>query len=129
MTIAFTVSIDVPEIDAGVAFYTHGLGFVEVGKLDPSVAELTFAGVRVFLLEKERGTKPHSAGVPRHYERHWTPVHLDLEVDDLERAIRSAVEAGAVLEHTSSDPKWGDIAMLADPFGNGFCLIKPVPAS
>jgi Glyoxalase-like domain len=34
----------------------------------------------------------------RHYQRHWTPVHLDIQVDDLKGALAQALEAGALLE-------------------------------
>ena len=32
------------------------------------------------------------------HARHWTPVHLDFVVDDLQAAVANAVAAGATLE-------------------------------
>jgi predicted enzyme related to lactoylglutathione lyase len=61
---------------------------------------------------------------PRRYERHWTPVHLDIVVDDIERALPRALKAGAKLEHDIRAASYGKIAILADPFGHGLCLIQ-----
>jgi predicted enzyme related to lactoylglutathione lyase len=51
-------------------------------------------------------------------------VHLDFITEDIDAAIARAVAAGAVLERPVRDEAWGRIALLADPFGNGFCLIQ-----
>jgi predicted enzyme related to lactoylglutathione lyase len=51
-------------------------------------------------------------------------VHLDIVVEDIEAALARALEAGAILEAPLRDASWGRIAGLADPFGNGFCLIE-----
>jgi uncharacterized glyoxalase superfamily protein PhnB len=37
---------------------------------------------------------------------------------------RRAQAAGAKLESDVQDKKWGRLALLADPFGNGFCLLQ-----
>ena len=60
----------------------------------------------------------------RDYARPWTPVHLDFCVDDLDAALKRALEAGAVLEGDVRDYDWGRIATLGDPFGHGFCLMQ-----
>ena len=67
---------------------------------------------------------PRPEGGGRTYERHWTPVHLDVVVDDVEAAVERAVRAGGALERAIATSDWGRIAGLADPFGNGFCLIE-----
>jgi predicted enzyme related to lactoylglutathione lyase len=59
----------------------------------------------------------------RHYARHWTPVHLDFVVADLDAAVGTAVSAGATVEGEPATHAWGRIAHLADPFGHGLCLI------
>jgi uncharacterized glyoxalase superfamily protein PhnB len=59
----------------------------------------------------------------RRYERHWTPLHVDVVVDDVDAAVERALRAGAVLEAPARDAPYGRIAMLADPFGHGFCLL------
>ena len=50
-------------------------------------------------------------------------VHLDVLVDDLERAARHCVELGATrLTDRHSDPL-GDFLVLQDPEGNEFCVV------
>jgi predicted enzyme related to lactoylglutathione lyase len=51
-------------------------------------------------------------------------VHLDFVVDDLEEALARAAKAGATIETEAQTHPWGTIALLADPFGNGFCLLQ-----
>jgi predicted enzyme related to lactoylglutathione lyase len=45
-------------------------------------------------------------------------------VDDVDAAVGRAVAAGATLEQAARSANWGRIALLADPFGNGFCLLQ-----
>ena len=118
------LNIDVPELDSAVAFYTQALGLTLRRHLFArSVAELQGAGIAVFLLHKPAGS--HGAGrQPRDYSRHWTPVHFDLVVDDLEAALRRALAAGAVTESRIESAGWGRQVRLADPFGHGFCLVE-----
>ena len=52
------------------------------------------------------------------------PVHADIVVDDVDAAVERAVAAGAKLEAPAKDAAYGRIAMLADPFGHGFCLLQ-----
>ena len=44
-------------------------------------------------------------------------------VDDIDAALKRATAAGAEIEHPARDTPYGRLAMLADPFGHGFCLI------
>lgn len=60
----------------------------------------------------------------RDYKRHWTPLHCDVVVDDLESALSRALAAGAVQEQTIREHNWGRIATLSDPFGHGWCLLQ-----
>ena len=64
-----------------------------------------------------------AAGI-RDYARRWTPVHLDFLVEEIEGAFARAVSAGARAESAIEAYPWGRMALLADPFGNGFCLIE-----
>ena len=45
-------------------------------------------------------------------------------VDDLDGAVARATTAGATVELPITDKKWGRIAVLADPFGHGLCLLE-----
>jgi predicted enzyme related to lactoylglutathione lyase len=51
-------------------------------------------------------------------------VHLDVVVRDVDAAVARAVSAGATLEGDPQTYGWGKLALLADPFGNGFCLVE-----
>ena len=122
-------SIDVENLDRAVAFYSGGLGFVEQRRLfNGSVAELVAGSSLVYLLAKPAGTSPFPGGAEvRRYSRHWTPIHLDLVVPDIEAAVARAQEAGAKLEgEIRTQEKWRE-AQMSDPFGHGFCLLEGWP--
>ena len=79
----------------------------------------------IYLLAKAEGSPAfRSAGETRRYARHWTPVHLDFVVPDIEAAVAAALAAGATREGETATHAWGRIALLADPFGHGLCLIE-----
>lgn len=119
------INIDVPDLSAGQAFYTDGLGFELVRVLGGHVAEMRMKNFRVYLLAKSEGTPPfNNARFLRDYSRHWTPVHLDMSVAEITSATQRALKAGAILESGPTSHAWGTIAELSDPFGNGFCLIE-----
>lgn len=118
------VNIDVEDLDKAAAFYCEGLG-LRVGRRFDGWLELVGASSPIYLLPKKAGSPispVSSAG--RDYTRHWTPVHLDFVVDDIDSAIARACAAGATLEQEAQDHAYGRLALLADPFGHGFCLLQ-----
>jgi predicted enzyme related to lactoylglutathione lyase len=125
MALEMLVNIDVDDLERAVAFYS-GAFDLEVGRcLGDGVVELLGASSRLYLLAKPAGSPAAaSTAQSRDYRRHWTPVHLDLVVPDIEAAVLRATDAGALLEGEIRSPAWGRIAQLADPFGHGFCLIE-----
>ena len=119
------VNIDVPDMAAGIAFYTSALGLKVGRRFDKDFVELLGADAPIYLLRKDAGTPIGPAGGDvRRYQRHWTPVHPDFVVADMDAAIARAVAAGAVQEGETCDAAYGRLAMFADPFGHGFCLIE-----
>lgn len=117
------VNIDVPDLAAAEAFYTAAFGLEVTRRFGDSGAELSGLPARIYLLEKPEGSV--GAGEDRRrYGRHWTPVHLDIVVEDLDPALAQALAAGATLDSEPSSHVWGRIAVLSDPFGNGFCLLQ-----
>jgi hypothetical protein len=91
----------------------------------PDWVELTGASAPIDLLGKPAGTAPFvSATELRHYRRHWTPVHLDFAVSDMDQAVARAVRAGAKLEGDIKTHRYGRLANLSDPFGHGFCFLE-----
>ena len=119
------LNIDVPDMEEGIAFYTAALG-LEVGRrFDSGFVELVGRDVPIYLLRKDSGTAIGPAGGDvRRYERHWSPLHADFVVDELDCAIARAEAAGAVREGGTCKAPYGRLAMFADPFGHGFCLIE-----
>lgn len=124
MTATALINIDVDDLDRAVAFYTTAFGLQVGRRLGPAVVELTGGGAPIYLLEKTDGSAATPPGERRRFDRHWTPVHLDFVVDDLDAGLKSAIAAGAVLEVPATQHDWGRIAQFADPFGHGFCLIE-----
>lgn len=120
-----SINIDVDDLEKGVTFYTAAIGLTPLRRFGKAAVELGGAAVPVYLLEKGPSTSPFPHG-PSHrdYGRHWTPVHLDFIVDKIEEAFARAIGAGAIAESEIESHQWGRIALLADPFGNGFCLIQ-----
>jgi predicted enzyme related to lactoylglutathione lyase len=117
------INIDVPELAPAVDFYTHAFGLKVGRRFGEDAVELTGWPSAVYLLKKKAGTIG-AGNQLRGYDRHWTPVHLDVVVDDIEAGVARAVAAGAKLEHEGRTYSWGRIAILADPFGHGLCLIQ-----
>jgi predicted enzyme related to lactoylglutathione lyase len=118
------VNIDVPELARGIAFYTAALGLQLSRTLDDDVAELTGASCVLYLLENRPGSRPVATlPLARDYARHWTPVHLDFVVDDLDEAAGRALRAGAIQKGECVQWRGSKCITFADPFGNGFCLI------
>jgi len=117
------LNIDVPDVETGVRFYTSAFGLKVGRRFGADFVELSGWPAAVYLLAKQPGTVG-AGGDLRRYGRHWTPVHADIVVDDVDAAVERAVAAGAKLEAPAKDAPYGRIAMLADPFGHGFCLLQ-----
>jgi predicted enzyme related to lactoylglutathione lyase len=120
------VNIDVDDLEKGITFYQSALG-LRLGRrlFDGAVAEMVGASSNIYLLTKASGPSMSPPGsLTRDYQRHWTPVHLDFEVDDVLAAVQRALAAGAKLEGEIQTFAWGRIAMMSDPFGHGFCLLQ-----
>jgi len=148
------INLDVPDLAAAERFYTAAFGLRVGRRFSQGVVELLGAESGEsceppwYLLLKpagsewaggsgeavgETGSLPSPSpstfmmrsGVGRRdYGRHWTPVHLDLVVDDLDAALVRALAAGAQREGPTHEQAWGRLALLADPFGHGFCLVQ-----
>jgi predicted enzyme related to lactoylglutathione lyase len=120
------ICIDVDDLEKGIAFYRDALGLTPGRRLGRKWAEMLGAPAPIDLLSEPAGTAPipGPTAAVRDYRRHWTPLHLDWPVPDLEAAVQRARAAGATLEGEMKQKKWGRLALLADPFGNGFCLLQ-----
>jgi predicted enzyme related to lactoylglutathione lyase len=119
------INIDVPELAPAIAFYTAALGLTHSRTLDDDVAELTGAAATLYLLQKDPGTPAVKAPpIDRDYHRHWTPVHFDLVVPDVDAAAARALAAGARRETDRIHWRGSRCISFGDPFGHGFCFIQ-----
>lgn len=119
------VNIDVDDLDRAVRFYTAAFGLTVGRRFSADGVELVGASSPIYLLSKAAGSRASPASPQvRDYARHWTPVHLDVVVTDIEDAVARAVAAGATLEQPVRSSRWGKLALMADPFGHGFCLVE-----
>ncbi|MEX0180539.1 MULTISPECIES: VOC family protein [unclassified Stenotrophomonas] len=121
---SFIVNLDVPDLAAAEAFYIQAFGLHKGRRLGAGAREMLGGPAPLYLLQNDAGSTATEDGDVRDYERHWTPVHLDWVVADIDAALARAVAAGATLERRVRERRWGKIAVLADPFGHGFCLIQ-----
>lgn len=120
-----SIGVDVPDLAGAVRFYSRAFGFSKTSEPVPGVAVLRAGDVEICLLEKRAGSQASTGTIEtRRYERHWTPVHLDIHVDDLGSALVQALDAGATQEQLFENPEHGSVAFCSDPFGHGFCLIE-----
>jgi hypothetical protein len=119
------IYIEINDLERGAAFYVNGVGLRVLRRFTPKWVELAGAQNPIHLLARPEPTFETGDHVLRKVvTRHWTPIHLDLVVDDLEPAVARAVRAGAVLERRVDHPGLWRLAALADPFGHGFDLIE-----
>lgn len=119
------INIDVPELESATRFYCAALGLQHTRTLDSDVAELSGGSSTIYLLKTAPGSSTNSTAADRRrYSRHWTPVHMDFVVQDMEQATRRALDAGAVQESDCREWRGSKCISFSDPFGHGFCLIE-----
>lgn len=122
----YSATIDVPDLDQGLAFYGSVFGYAEVARPIPIYAVLSRDGQSLGLMQKPSGSQPTPAkDTRRGYDRHWTPVHLDFEVTDFDPALTRITAGGGQIEQRHDVPGRRRIAFCADPFGHGFCVLGP----
>jgi predicted enzyme related to lactoylglutathione lyase len=120
------ICIDVPDLERAIGFYSAGLGLRLGRRLGSDWAELLGAGSAIDLLVEAPASAPLGDAHPqrRDYQRHWTPVHMDFVVDDVDVATQRLMALGGKLERPIQDRRWGRMANMADPFGHGFDLLE-----
>jgi predicted enzyme related to lactoylglutathione lyase len=117
------INIDVDDLARAEAFYRDAFGLQAARRFGDGAVEMLGAQVPLYLLRKPGGSEGAPAS-PRGYQRHWTPLHLDIVVEDLDQALARATAAGAHAEGAVREAAWGRIVQLADPFGHGWCLLQ-----
>ena len=124
-TIGLLANVDVDDLERAIEFYRR-LGLRPGRRLFAgAVAEMLGGSSPIYLLARPAGSPATGDGsASRDYRRHWTPVHLDFVVDDLEGAVGRARAAGARIEGDIQSHPWGRMVTLSDPFGHGVCLLQ-----
>lgn len=118
------INLDVDDLERARHFYCSAFG-LRVGRRFGFGIELLGTSAPIYLLVTAAGTPVSDATSQRRtYERHWTPVHLDFVVEEIGLAVENAVSLGARLERPIATHEWGKLALMADPFGHGFCFLQ-----
>jgi predicted enzyme related to lactoylglutathione lyase len=117
-------NIDVPELEPAIGFYEAAVGATLTRRLDDDTAELAYGSSLLYLLRKPPGSTATPAGNLRSLGRHWTPVHVDFVVDDIDAAVARALAAGAKRESECIEWRGSRCVTFSDPFGHGFCVIE-----
>ena len=119
------INIDVPALTGAIDFYCAAFDLRLNRLLDDDVAELVGTSSVIYLLQKSDGSRfSNSIAGSRQYTRHWTPIHVDFVVDDIDKAVERVISAGAKVESECTDWRNSKCITFSDPFGNGFCLIE-----
>ena len=86
------LNLDVPDLAAAEACYCAAFGLHPGRRIGTDGTELLGAAVPIWLLVKPAGSTG-AAEDARSYQRHWTPLHVDVVVDALEPALGRALAA------------------------------------
>ena len=93
------VNIDVDDLARAEAFYTNAFGLRPGRRFGKDGVELIGFAAPIYLLVKPGGTAAtKSSPSASRLSRHWTPVHLDFVVEDVEAGVARAPAAGATVE-------------------------------
>lgn len=119
-----TLSILVPDYDAGLAFFVGQLGFevredTDQGdkrwiKVAPKGAETAFLIAKATTPEQIAAIGNQGGG------RVW----LILETDDFARDHAAYIAAGITFQESPRNEPYGTVAVFSDPFGNRWDLIE-----
>ena len=115
------ICIDVDDVELAVEFYGRGLGLAVVEQ-HPDWAQLELDEQTFWIMKVAPGPE---GPITRSTGRHWTPIHLDFLVGDVDQAVERALAAGGRLDRPIiRNPERADLANLTDPAGNGVDLVQ-----
>ncbi len=127
MPAGIMINIDVADLDRATAFYAAVLD-VKVGRrLGPDIVELVGGAVPLYLIATPAGTAAGPAtNDRRRYTRHWTPVHLDVVVADLDKAVQVCARRRCDARRSTGDTQLGPHRPSCRPVRQWF-LPGPIP--
>jgi catechol 2,3-dioxygenase-like lactoylglutathione lyase family enzyme len=119
------IALTVDSFDKAVDFYQNGLGLKFGEKWENGGNGLILwagkAGFEIFDQAYAAGIDQVETG-----KRISGKIRLALEVDDLEKSLKNAIEHGAVLIHEPVQTTWGDLnARIQAPDGMQITLFQP----
>jgi PhnB protein len=127
---ALSPHLVVDDAAAAIDFYVKAFGATELGRVPHPDGRLVHAALNIngstVMLNDDfpdfndgKSTTPKALG--------GTPVTIHLQVPDVERSFKQAVDAGAVVVAPLEDQFWGDrYGMVRDPFGHQWSLGQPL---
>ena len=109
-------------MNRAVEFYGRGLG-LQIQQHEKEWAKAVL-GEQVFWIMKVASGP--SGAISRDYQRHWTPIHFDFQVEGIDAVVTRALAAGGRLDREiQRNPDGGAMANLSDPSGNGIDIVQP----
>lgn len=118
-------SLLVPDYDAGIAFFCHGLGFTLTEDIDQGRKRWVTVtppegGIRLVLARAEDDAQRAALG-----NQAGGRVWLFLQSDDFATDHARIRAAGGIFEEDPRHEPYGTVAVWRDPFGNRWDLIQP----
>ena len=101
-------------------FYANLLGWDDKRDLGPEWSVVSKPSVSPLLLF-QKDTEYEPPVWPNEAETQCQMAHIDFAVDDIERAIRHAVNCGAKIADKQYSDKW---TVMIDPAGHPFCFVR-----
>lgn len=111
----------VDDVERAVAFYRDLLGFEVQTHPAPRFAALSRGDLRLYLNEPGAGGAGRAGGSPE--PGGWT--RFQLQVEDLEVAVKRLTGKGATFRNGITTGKGGQQILLEDPSGNPIELFEP----
>ena len=100
--------IEIDDLERGIEFYVKGLGLTLKRRLTERWVELAGAQMPIHLLARPEPEFESGDHVLRKdFSRHWTPIHLDFVVEDLDAAVDRAVRRERPSSAASTTPASG----------------------
>jgi catechol 2,3-dioxygenase-like lactoylglutathione lyase family enzyme len=119
------LSLLVPDYDAAIAFFCHGLGFIlaeDIPQGSKRWVTVCPPGQDFRLILARADTPAQIAAIGK---QGGGRVWLFMQSDDFTADAAKITAAGGTFEELPRDEPYGTVAVWRDPFGNRWDLIQP----